>query len=120
MTHTGHELGAAHHEMKNVVIEVEQFTQAARAALAFAARTEAVFLEVSAFAVTTFPIALEAARSEIIRTFKAALAAFAVVLAERTLFGEILSILAPIIHVKPAFLCAAPRLARGVFQRGRS
>ena len=48
-----------------------------------------------------------------------ALAAFAIVLAERTLLGEILSVLAPIIHVKTCFaMCAALRLARVVFQWG--
>jgi hypothetical protein len=78
-------------------------------------RTEAVLLEISALTV-----AVEATGLEVIRTFVAALAAFAIVLAERTLLGEILSVLAPIIHVKTCFdMCAAPRLALTAFSMGQ-
>jgi len=95
--------------VQDIVIEIQKLTNTARAFIAMG--TEAILLEVPAFTV-----ALEATGLEIIRTFKTALAAFAIVLAERTLLGEILSVLAPIIHVKTCFaMCAALRLARVVF-----
>jgi hypothetical protein len=100
--------------MEDIVIEIQKLADAAGALVAV--RTEAVFLEIPALTV-----AVEATGLEVVRTFVAAFAAFAIVLAERTLLGEILSVLAPIIHVKTCFaMCVALRLATTAFSMGLS
>ena len=114
LAHLCQKLSTTHHEVQDIVVEIQKFTYAAGALVPM--RTETVFLEIPAFAV-----ALEATGLEIVRTFKTTLAAFAIVLAERTLLGEILSVLAPIIHVKTCFaMCAALRLARVVVDGAHS
>jgi hypothetical protein len=115
LAHLGQKLGTTNHEVQDVVIEIQKFTDTAGATLvAMTVGTETVLLEVPALTV-----AVEATGLEIVRTFKTAFAAFAIVLTERTLFGEILSVLAPIIHVKTCFaMCVALRLATTAFSMG--
>ncbi|WP_418764132.1 hypothetical protein [Mailhella sp.] len=94
--------------MENLIVQIHQRAEVAVTIgrRAIRARTEAVLLEVPAPFATLFVAAFKTTRAEIFRTFlTAAITAFAIVLFKGTP-GEILSVLAPIIHVKPALLSA--------------
>lgn len=99
-------LGAADNQVEDIIIDIHKRTEfAITSGPSVSTRAKTVFFEIPA-PFTAVVITIKTTRPEILMFLPAAIAAFSILSPERPPSGKLLPVLAPIIHVKPALLCA--------------